>query len=562
MKRFRSIPLAFLLFLSLLPLSAPAGWIPLDDLKAIAEMTDEVDVARWFGTIEDLAENGGLRSRFCLRVEEHREAEGQPVPDDACDRAARYILERFKSYGLEAELIPFKHRVETIGGELLGEYTLHNVVAVLPGKGPNRGKEVLVTAHYDSIASKAEGWEERWNEIPAPGADDNGSGTALLLEAARVLSRYEFDYTIKFIAFSGEELGLFGSRNYAKRAREAGEEIVAVINVDMVGHDEDGVLDLHVVSDELSEWIGNAFKLVKEELGIGGELVVKVDPKFVWSDHSPFWREGYNAVMVSEESSMESPEWPKFIHSPDDTPDKIDLGMGEIALRLVVATVALIADPMPPDRVQLALTDLYAPEEVGRVEAEVPVELRVANLSDLPAEGVTLHLEVLTPSGEEIDVMNEELSLGPGEEREVRAVLIGKEWGRYRLVARLNPNFGAVESDFTDNHAEAELLIRSFPPRPRLVRAYPNPFDGTGSLRLSYQLSEDADVIVRIFDLSGRLIRERDFPAGTRGGMLGPNDVVIWDGRSASGERVASGVYILQLIAGSSSMTGKICVLK
>ena len=91
--------------------------------------------------------------------------------------------------------------------------TAFNVVATLPGSDPNAGYYVLC-AHYDATAVRSIGWN--WREDPAPGADDNASGVALVMESARALSGQTFPWTIKFIAFSGEELGLFGSRAYAE----------------------------------------------------------------------------------------------------------------------------------------------------------------------------------------------------------------------------------------------------------------------------------------------------------------------------------------------------------
>jgi hypothetical protein len=528
-------------------------------------MLSQVDERFWFEIIEDLSENDGYRSRFCLRVEDYRQAEGRPRPDSACDNAAKYILERFLSYGLKAEMIPFKHRVESLSGELLGEYTLHNVVATLPGGGPNRDREILLTAHYDSIASQEEGWDERWNDIPAPGATDNGSGTAILLETARILSRYEFDYTIKFIAFSGEELGLFGSKDYSKRAAERGEPIAAVLNFDMLGHDEDGILDVHVVTNEESSWIGNAFSLAKEIFRIEGVLKVVVDPKFVWSDHSPFWKAGYSAAMISEESSMESPEWPQYIHSSEDVIDNINLKLGRIGLELAVSTLALLADPLPANDADLALENLSLPQRAEAVGVDLPISLELVNRAQEDMEDLRLYVYALTPRGERRTIVDELLSLEPGERRRVELSYRPLEWGKHRIKASLNLNLGALETNFQDNLASGQIEVSRSPVVWGSVSVYPNPFNGD-RLRMAYQLSANADVFVRIYDLAGHLISEREFVSGTRGGLWGPNDVVIWNGKNRFGERASSGLYLIHLIAvdqRSSARVGRrICVVK
>ena len=107
---------------------------------------------------------------------------------------------------------------------------------------------VIVCAHYDSTSTQA--------TTHAPGADDNASGTAAVMEMARVLAGYQFDYTIKFIAFSAEEWGLYGSRHYAQAAKQRGEQIVGVVNLDMIGYVDLEPEDLDIVVDGQSDVAG------------------------------------------------------------------------------------------------------------------------------------------------------------------------------------------------------------------------------------------------------------------------------------------------------------------
>ena len=95
-------------------------------------------------------------------------------------------------------------------------------------------KVLLIGAHLDSRTKDVEDARS-----PAPGADDNGSGVAALLEAARVLRGIESRWTIHFCAFSGEEQGLIGAAAYAQRVHKEGLPVELVINMDMVGHPED-----------------------------------------------------------------------------------------------------------------------------------------------------------------------------------------------------------------------------------------------------------------------------------------------------------------------------------
>src|SRR5205823_13546232 len=82
---------------------------------------------------------------------------------------------------------------------------------------------------------------EKSIEAPAPGASDDGSGTAVVMELARVMSKHRFEKTIVFIAFAGEEIGLVGSTLYANKAQQQRDLIEAVLNNDIVGNDVSGI---------------------------------------------------------------------------------------------------------------------------------------------------------------------------------------------------------------------------------------------------------------------------------------------------------------------------------
>jgi acetylornithine deacetylase/succinyl-diaminopimelate desuccinylase-like protein len=117
-----------------------------------------------------------------------------------------------------------------------------NVVCIK--EGTTRRDEYVVTgAHYDSISRDGGS---------APGADDNATGTVGVMEAARVVAGYEFERTVIFIAFSGEEQGLVGSESWASEAAAAGLNIVAMINLDMLCYlAPDDAEDLDIISDPL-----------------------------------------------------------------------------------------------------------------------------------------------------------------------------------------------------------------------------------------------------------------------------------------------------------------------
>ena len=138
--------------------------------------------------------------------------------------AAAFLFDRYKSFGYEPEYQRFEYRLR--GGQS-GQTA--NVVATLTGT-TNPELVYVVSSHYDSV-------------VVGPGADDDSSGTAALLETARVLARHPLPATVIFASFTGEEAGLFGSREFVRRAVDGGLKVVGALNNDMIGWANDERLD-------------------------------------------------------------------------------------------------------------------------------------------------------------------------------------------------------------------------------------------------------------------------------------------------------------------------------
>lgn len=246
----------------------------------------------------------------------------------ALTQAADYIQDRFKVLGLDVTLDPFT----------LGEYTIYNVVATLPGAGSDIEGYYVICAHYDSISDAVFADPQ----APAPGADDNASGTAAMLEAARVLSAHRFAHTIRFIAFAGEEQGLWGSRHYASEAAGRGDHILGVINLDMVAWDSDGdrAADIHCGDLVLeSSALGDAVisAISRYDIALTPEKITAgAIPN---SDHAPFWYEGYPALLLIEDLNDFNPHY----HTTRDVLAYLDTSFATEFTRTVVATIAELA---------------------------------------------------------------------------------------------------------------------------------------------------------------------------------------------------------------------------
>lgn len=132
------------------------------------------------------------------------------------DEVANYLFKKFKEYDIPVEFDEYYFR----------DKKWKNIVATIHGRGKPRDIYMLI-AHFDSISKQP--------EVSAPGANDNASGTAAVLEIGRILKDIPLDATVKLGIFSNEEQGRMGSKHFAKMARERGLNIKGVINLDIIG---------------------------------------------------------------------------------------------------------------------------------------------------------------------------------------------------------------------------------------------------------------------------------------------------------------------------------------
>ncbi len=243
-----------------------------------------------------------------------------------CEAAGEFIRDSFRTAGLDDV------RVETF--VFSGAFIARNIIAEKTGE-TYPADVLIICAHYDSTSPSAT------RATLAPGADDNASGTAAVLEAARVLSGFPMDFTVRFIAFSAEEEGLYGSRNYAMKARANGENIIGVLNCDMIAYADAMPEDLEVIVDSDSEWLAD--RLVGAASRYADLAADKtIDPSQIYSDHSPFWDQGYPALLAIEDEPLRNP----YYHQVTDTVDKLNLDFLADSSRATVALLAELAQPL------------------------------------------------------------------------------------------------------------------------------------------------------------------------------------------------------------------------
>jgi aminopeptidase YwaD len=254
-------------------------------------------------------------------------------------RAEQYLVEELRGAGLDVS----SHSFDALGG------TYRNVIASTPGHQPADAPWILA-AHYDTVPE-------------SPGADDNASGLAVLLEAARKLQARPLLAPVQFIGFCLEEHDLLGSRAYVAHLRATQQAIRGIIVLECVGYARSetgsqqippGVpIAVPSVGDFLAI-VGNADSRILVE-GIEGEasrhapnlktvsLVVpgngEVLPDVRRSDHAAFWDRGYPAVMLTDTANFRNPHY----HQPTDTEHTLDFHFMEQVTLAVTAAIEYLA---------------------------------------------------------------------------------------------------------------------------------------------------------------------------------------------------------------------------
>ncbi len=323
--------------------AAPIGRRP--ELKVdprIAKIVSEVSEERVVGVIRKLVSFGT------------RNTLSDPTKADRGIGAAReWILAEMKSYSPRLQVSFDTHQIPR-GGRIWKDVELRNVVAILPGKSEQaRSRWIIVSGHYDTVnllrtvvprAAPAVAVE-----AVAPGACDDGSGTACVMECARVLSQYEFDATLVFVAFAGEEQGLVGAHAMARRVKAGKQEIEAVLNNDIIGTDTSGngaKDDKHVMvysedpNDSPSRQIARFVRATAEKYvpDFSAEMVFRYDRFGRGGDHTAFNQEGYPAVRIT--SACENLE---NQHSEKDTLENMSPAYATKVIRVNAAAAAALA---------------------------------------------------------------------------------------------------------------------------------------------------------------------------------------------------------------------------
>lgn len=426
------------------------------------------------------------------------------------NKAADYIKQKLNSYGLVTYDQNFSSTGRNVYGVQLGSLY------------PN--KKYIICAHYDDMPSGT----------TAPGADDNASGTAAVIEAARIFTQYNSKYTIIYALWDEEEQGLIGSAYYALQAYNAGDSIMGVINLDMISYDSnsDGQAEIHTRPIANSISLKDNMLTLNTLYGVGLTLST-INPGATWSDHASFWTRNFGAICLIELDG----DFNAYYHTVNDKIQYFNmpyyLKMSKAALG-TVATLAELTDMVPVEL--LAFTASVRNSEV---------ELLWSTASELNNMGFEIERSIDNPD----NFITVGFVDGKGSSTEINYYsffdnpqLSGVNQIYYRLKQ--------IDFDGTFSYSDVVTVNFDVPAEFVLSQNFPNPFNP--STRISYFVSQESFVNIKVHDFLGRevktLVGENQ--------PIGSYDVVF------DASNLPSGTYFCTMIAENFSDTKKMIVLK
>lgn len=478
------------------------------------------------------------RTRYCLR-----EAEMTEIADYLADKLSLCT-------GAPADRIPFEIHWVVDGRDSL--FSAENIISEIESSSESSGT-VLVTAHYDAVASRSSGWSGQWQTSEAPGADDNATGVAALLEIARALSGTTLPFDLRFILFSGEELSRLGSIAYVEGCDQVcADDILAVINLDMIGYWEI-TPGFSAITNYHSAWLAD---LVMSTAGSIDETLerILIKPGSKNWDHGSFWEYGgsrISAISISEPLGENGEILYPYYHTIVDLPERVDMTM--VARIANVVTVFLsrfeTAQPDPailePD-ILFYLGDDFIYDNVFEVGDTVSAHIRLRNVGGAfgaPCD-MSLTVDVENGSGTRTVFSGPAECPEPLRTRtvEIDIVLDDTFRGGNRLAARIS----STGDDEDNNGAEAFFAASGGSTILENHFVNPNPVKASfGDAVMCIELTDDAYLSIRIYDIEGAVV----FEAGHGQGLslvTGYNFIRFSDIFTGT-DGMAPGIYLYRL---------------
>ena len=410
----------------------------------------------------------------------------------------------------------------TVGGDSIRDpYT--NVVGHVPGTLPGKPGFFLVGAHLDATARRDPDYDATWATHDAPGADDNGSGLAAVLETARVMGERGMrpGAHLLFVFFDGEEqqvpepdLFLLGANVMAGMDLDSLETVLGplhgFVNLDMVAYNPTGNR-IVALTNVPSRWLADAF--VDAADAVDDLVAVRTVQGLTFSDHGPFWAVGRDAILLIEDPDVISHN-PHYHRDSDTFANTYSRG-GEQVARVAQALVSLVttweADGAP-SALTVTSEDIRVTRGIAVDAAEVGVgdsteiAVGVTNRGGLAEAGWTLDVEIRIDGR---TVRSFPTQVGPalpaGGRANFRLPWIPTE--SERAAVTVAATVTAPAGDVSTSPA-AERYVSVSSDTADILRAYvyPNPTTDPRSAILHYELSREGPLRFRLMDVTGKIV--------------------------------------------------------
>ena len=431
--------------------------------------------------------------------------------------ASDWIASRMEALGLEVEQQPFNANTWMGSGA-----AAPNVIGIQRGTlYPDT--YVVCGSHFDSFS-----YEAMMGGGTAPGADDNATGVASVLESARIMTQYEFEYSIIYCAYGCEEMGLYGSEAYASRCQEQGMDIIGYFNNDMNGYLYGDQIHIDCIYPNSVEPIGTYY------MNVGSVYYPELPIRHVNfnegdSDHTSFNNHGYMGIYPFEDYQNYSP----YIHTPNDLigTSVNSFAMSQQYCQMNIACLAEIANPVG-ETPQVYCNPVIYFDFLQPVNKEV---IELVMFWEAPEEGSSGELE-------HFDVYRDNMVIATQEYDPNYSGLYYFE-DTISIGATAEYFIMSVYSDGCEAPSET-LIGEGIPSSVNELESgstlvYPNPSNGTFNLNLG-----TGQWNVEVYDISGRKVYENRM-----------------DGHSVLDlGRCQKGLYFLKASSESRSLTTKVVI--
>lgn len=260
--------------------------------QGITKDAVSADESKRFETGSDQNLSTVSKSNLINHINYLTSLESRHITHPGNNKARKYIIDELKKYGYSPATDSFQLR----------NMTLHNVVSDSSDK---KKPVILLSAHFDSKSTQ---------QSKAPGADDNASGVAALLELARILKKNNIQKNYECVFFNSEEVSSGGSKHLSKKYKENNWQIEYMINIDTIGTWKGPLSNICPVNYVTDKNAIGIITLLKERFPYPLRR-----SKVMWrDDHGNFWDKGYRAIEITEDG------YTKHMHKPTDTPEKLN----------------------------------------------------------------------------------------------------------------------------------------------------------------------------------------------------------------------------------------------